>query len=489
MTDELFTKWLKDSNGIRCVLMEVVAKVGGIETTRYLSSKGYVTGNSDAPANTNYSPIIVGGVKFTETLSLDGTASLSFGDIELDNLTGKRDDWLNDVWANRPANVYIGDVRWPRSDFKLIFSGLVVNIDSKNRGRLNLKLGDKLQRLNTTVSEIKLLGSSQDKDKLIPLCFGECHNISPLLVDASVNEYQVHNGPIEQIIEVRDNGVPVLFTAFLATGKFRLVKQPVGLVTASVQGDKPSVYTNNIATIIKRLATSFGQLEKRFAVSEIDTLKFDVFAAENVQPVGLFLNERANVLECVSKLASSVGGRVTINRAGKLTLVTMALPRITSGKYITATDMAERSLLLSQFPTVIAGVKLGYCKNHTVQDNIQTGIPLEHISMFKQEFLTITRTNSVAALDYVTYTEPVVEETLLQVASDAVAEANRRLNMVSNQRKVFKYIGLSHLMLEELGDSQTITHSRFGLAAGATGQIVSLATDWLEPHTTIEVMI
>jgi hypothetical protein len=490
MTDELFIKWLKDSGGIRCVLMEVVAKVAGVETTRFLSSKGYVTKPADVPANTHYQPIIAGSVKFTESLPLEGSSvNMSFGDIEIDNLTGERDEWLDDIWANRAANVYIGDVRWPRSDFRLIFSGVVVGIDSKNAGRLNLKLGDKLQRLNTVVSEVKLLGSTPNKDNLIPLCFGECHNVSPLLVDATVNEYQVHNGPIESIIEVRDNGVPVLFTPFLSTGKFRLTSQPVGVVTCSVQGDKPSAYANDIASTIKRLVIGFGQLEKRFIVGDIDSTSFDAFALANPQPIGLYIRDRANVLDCVTKLAGSVGGRLTVNRAGKLALVVLTLPRPSAGRAISASDMVERSLALSQYPTVVAGVKLGYCKNYTVQDNLQTGIPQEHVALFKDEWLTVTRTDSVAAVDYVTYTEPTLEETQLLTASDATAEANRRLSMVSTQRKVFRYTGLAHLMLEELGGSQTITHKRYGLVNGATGQIVSVATDWLNPHSTIEVMI
>lgn len=489
MTDELFTKWLKDSSGIRCVLMEVVAKVGGVETLRYLSSKGYVTGNGDVPANTSYCPVIVGSVKFTETLPLDGAVNLSFGDIEVENLVGDRDSWLDDIWTNRAANVYIGDVRWPRSDFRLIFSGLVVGIDSKNSGRLNLKLGDKLQRLNTTVSEVKLLGSTAKKDDLIPICLGECHNVTALLVDASVNEYQVHNGPIDNIVEVRDNGVPVQFTAFLATGKFRLTFQPVGVVSASVQGDKPGAYANDIASLIKRLVTGYGQAEKRFTPAEIDTASFDAFAAANPQPVGLFLKDRANVLECTTKLASSVGGRLTVNRAGKLALVLVTLPRLTAGRSVGAVDMVERSLALAQYPVVEAGIKLGYCKNYTVQDNLQTGIPQEHMALFKDEWLTVTRVDSVAAVDYLTYTEPVIQETLLLTAADAAAEASRRLNMVSTQRKVLRYTGLAHLMLEELGGTQTITHSRFGLSAGGRGQIISLATDWLNPHITIEVLI
>ena len=489
MTDALFLIWLKDSAALRCVLMEVGVKSGGVETTRYLSSKGWASGNSDSPANTHYAPAITGGIKFTETLSLEGSASLSNGDIEINNINGVRDSWLDDIWTSRSVNIYIGDASWAKSDFRLVFSGVVSGVDSKNANSLNLKLGDKMQRLNTVVTEDKLLGSTVNKDKLIPLCFGECHNISPLLVDATVNEYQVHNGPIESIIEVRDNGVPVLFTPYLLTGKFRLTSQPAGVITCSVQGDKPSTYANDIASLIQRLAISYGQVGKKFLLAEIDATSFATFAAAHPQPVGLYLSDKANVLDCISKLASSVGGRVLVSRAGLLTIVKLSLPQSTAGTTVTATNMVERSLSLSQYPLVVAGVKLAYCRNYTVQAALQTGIPAEHAAMYKEEWLTTTLTDATAALDYITYTELPLQETLLLVASDAATEATRRLAMTSTQRKVFKYTGLPSLMLEALGNSQTIQHRRFGLTAGVTGQIISIATDWLHPHVTIEVLI
>jgi hypothetical protein len=489
MTESQFTKWLSDSVAIRCVLVEVVAKTGGVEVTRYLSSKGYVTGATDVPANTHYSPTVLGGIKFTESISLDGSATISFGDIEIDNTEGDKDSWLNDAWNNRPVKVFIGDVRWARADFYPIFDGMVVSIDSKNRGKLNLKLGDKLQRLNNPITEVKLNGLTANKDKLIPLCFGECHNISPLLIDPSANEFQVHNGPIERIIEVRDNGVPVAFTGDLLTGKFKLAAQPAGQVTCSVQGDKTLAYSNTIVGTIKRIVMDFGLAGKKFTAADLDTAALDAFDTANPQPVGVYVGDRANVLDVCNRLASSIGARVVMTRVNKLRLVKLDLSSLPVGTTVTASDMLNKTLVISNMPPVVAGVKLGYCKNFTVQSNLQTGIPAQHLALFAQDFLTITRTDSVAAADYSTFTEPAIQETLLLTDAEASAEATRRLGLFSVQRKVFRYTGLAHLMLENLGSSQTIRHKRFGLAAGVTGQIISLSTDWVNPYITVEVLI
>lgn len=527
--------------------------------------------------------------------------------------------------------VFVGDVRWPRSDFRLVFDGITDSVGSTARNRINLKVGDKLLRLNSPVTEHKLGGSTSNADKLVPLCFGECHNVEPLLVDSSVNEFQVHDGPIESIIEVRDDGVPVAFTPFLSTGKFRLAAQPSGQVTASVQGSKTVVlrekvvngavvgtagwtgvgctlsnvggwlrltgdgttatpyagqvitgltigqeyqfayamrsvsgapaqlflrpnsytdttnqevpfgtytstsianvstafvatattmyiragitagspttgsveysaftcyatgsadsYSNNIALIIKCLATAYGLSSSRFLANELDATAFTAFATANTQPVGLYLNDRKNVIEAMNQLASSVGGRVLVTRAGLLSIVKLSLPQGSPGTSVTPKDMVLQSLSVSQMPLVQAGCMIGYCKNWTVQSNVAAGVALTSADLFKEEWLTITRTDTTTAADYLTFTEPVMQETLLLTNADAIAETNRRLAMYNVQRKVYRYAGMPWLMLESLGASQTLYNPRFGLAAGKTGQIVSLVTNWLDPHITVEILI
>jgi len=179
MTEAQLIEWLREQSAIRTILIEVEdVGVDGSPTTIYLSNKGYVTSPTDTPANTLYTPIVTGGVDFTESVSVDSdNFSINYGDIELLNVDGSIDDWLDYYWEGRTINVFIGDVSWPRSDFYQIFSGLVASIDVRNRGTFNLKVADKLQRLNTPLSETKLGGTSSNADNLIPLCFGEVHNV------------------------------------------------------------------------------------------------------------------------------------------------------------------------------------------------------------------------------------------------------------------------------------------------------------------------
>lgn len=693
ISDTQYTAWLKSQDAVRCILVEVdIGLAAGGTTTRRLSNKGYVTGVSDTPASTNYLPRINGGIKFTRKLDISGQASLSFGDVELNNTDGFCDSWVYDYWVNRNFRVYLGDVTWARSDFRLVFSGLTLGADAKSRKTFNIKISDKLQRLNTTVTETKLGGTTSLYDSIVPLTFGECHNVEPLLTNPALLEYQVHQGAIESIIEVRDNGVPVSFSSTPATGKFTLNQAPVGQITCSVQGAViPSTilfhddqlqntanwtqskiastttdaiqgpygasgatctglvpnsnagavhYIQNAAAITGlTAATSYttsvfmkvpstGNFSKKAEVRVYDSTTTDYigvlldfttgtavstsnagvgssitgtgvvnlgngwfrvwvsgypnstttgrinrfipysptgvlsFTADGTstylylsgyqfdtgirpqsywngasvgggnifrnspadliryvmttwnsvavnkfvsadyndpawmlaecqyrQPVGIFLKDRGNVFDVCNQIASSVGARIVIDNAGLVTLVRLADQTAGTGTQIAATDFLDRSLEISSLTPVTAGVTLGYCKNWTVQSQVAAGVVASSTALFAEEWLTTTQTDSAAAANYNLYLTPDQTDTLLLVASDAATEAIRRLNMFNRQRMVLKYTGFYHLINENLGGAQTITHPRFGLASGKTGQVISISVDLINPHVDFEVLV
>ena len=289
MTDAEYTTWLSTPSAMRCILIEASVNVGGTETVRYLSNRGYVTGASDTPANTVYRSLIKGGVKITESLSISSEPTISVGEVTLMNDNGELDTWLEDVWDSRSISIYFGDMKWPRSDFRLIVKGMLSGVGSQNRNEITLFLRDSLQRLNTPITDTKLGGSTVNKDKLLPLVFGEVHNITPLLIDDTLHDYKVHNGAIESIIEFKDNGVPISITPTLGTGVARLANAPFGNITASVQGSKPSTYSNQITDIIKNIVKNWGQVDKRLTDADIDGTNFTAFAAANTAPVGIYI--------------------------------------------------------------------------------------------------------------------------------------------------------------------------------------------------------
>ena len=258
-----------------------------------------------------------------------------------------------------------------------------------------------------------------------------------------------------------------------------------------------NTYLCSIPGIIRRMVCNFGNATNRFTMTDIDHSNFETIdrllmgtaSGTATNQVGIYLKERTNVLEACNTLAKSLGYRLAMTRDGLLKLVRISLGGVGTGTVVTAADMVDRSLYVNAMVPVKAGCQIGYCKNWTVQNNVALGVTENHADLYQQEWLTATTTDSTAAANHNLYTEPVLEETMLLTGADATTEATRRLNLFNVQRVQFKYKGFGQLMLESLGNPQTIQHSRYGLTSGVTGQIIGISTDWLQQKAEIEVFI
>jgi hypothetical protein len=484
--------WLKSASHIRNILVEVqgVNIGGGSTATFYLSTKPFVSANSDTPSNTSYDSCLVGGVSFSESLSLDGSVSIGFGDLEVDNTDGSKDAWLNYIWTNRSVNIRIGDPTWPHSDYRVIFSGLISDIASRDRSRINLVLVDKLQKLNNPISEALLTNPGLDSDEIIPVCFGECFNLTPLASNPATLEYQVHTGSIEDIIEVRDNGAPVAFTESLSTGKFTLNQAPFGQITCSVQGALDGVsYYNTIPNIIKLIVKSYGPVATRLTDADIDLVNFSNFNILYPSPVGVYCTSRENMLDICNQLASSIGAQVTFTPTGLLKLVRLDMSGTGVEHTIQPEDIELQSLSVQEKAPVRGTTKLGYCKNWTVQTSgLAAGINPSSVNLFNTEYLFSSTTNATTTANYSLSTEPEAEPTLLITAAGANTESTRRNNLFSQARVVYGMVAYSHLLFVELGDNIRLTNSRFGLNNTA-GIVVSIDRDWITGRVTLGVLV
>lgn len=481
MTDAEFTAWLESDTARRVVLLEIGVNSGGSETTRYVASRAYITAGTDTPASTYYEARVAGGVAVQESLGITGgAASLSYSDIQLINSDGGLDSWLSDVFTNRALAAYLGDESWPKADFRQIYAGTIDTVDSPTPDRIVIRLGDKMQRLSSALTETKLGGTTPNADALIPLCFGECHNIAPLLTNPGTLEYAVHDGPIELIIEVRDNGVPVSFTPNLATGRFTLAASPVGTITASVQGWKPSgTYYNNVGDLISLIVRNYGRSDMRLALGDIDTANFSAFVTANPQPVGLYVSDSMSVRYACEQLAASVGAKLVMSRTGLLRLVKIALPPASTAASVTDSDIPPGSLRIAQRAQVAAACKLAYCRNWTVQEAMQSGVVAQHKELYAQEWLTVTASDAPTATLHRLPVDVQQEETLLLATTDANAEASRRLALRSVQRNVYEFDGTAKLLMLEIGNGISLTSRYYALSAGISAQVVSLQIDWV----------
>ena len=516
-------------SGARCVLVEftvnkLTSTTVGTDTAStgivklFYSNAGFITED----ASTYYQPLINEDVIITESMSVDSGIPMTVGDISLSNANGDLDAYLDAskyVWVNGAVNIYYGDPSWKiqnyvgiAAKFELIFTGTILDIDSKDRSTISVKIRDKLQRLNTPITDQKIgvtgiwgTGNQTNQDNTVPLIFGEVFNISPILVDPSQFEYYINYGATERLIEARDNGVPISVTldSFSTTGKFRLDKPLVGNLTVSAQGQRQFMtitrsgaleivtggYSNSVSSAIAVLVTQWGSVNK-FSTSEIDVSNFGSFAALNPAPVGIYLTDRANVLEVCNQLASSVGAQLCVTAKGKLRLIKYGSPFTPTVPTTISTDnIIEGTFAIANRTEINAATKIGYAKNWTVQPDLATAIPQAHKDTYSLEWLSVTAKDTGVQSLYKLDAEPEQKDTLLIAEGDATTEATRLNNIFKVTKTTYSFKGTSDLLLLELGQAVTVVHPRFNLAGGVQGQIVSRSCNWTTSTVDTEVLI
>jgi len=514
--------WLKTPKHIRRILVEIdnVTDLSGANgTTLYLSNGAYTSSTSDTPSNKAYIPIIVGGVSFTQSLSLDGTVNISYGDIELDNTTGALDTaYLNLIFVNKNITIYIGDPNWSKSDFKVLFRGTTAELVARDRTTFNIIIADKLKQLDTTLSEDTVLQETKNNIlDLKPVCFGECFNVTPLInqritddaTTAGIDEagktyYVVHNGAIEDIIEVRDMGVPITgVEKDLTRGRFRLTQANFGQITCSVQGDKTTgTYTNKIGETIKNILKNYGPSSTRLTDSDLDLTNFTNFDANFTvsgtykRPIGFYSSSRENLLDICNRLAGSVRAKLAINigpltndsDVGKLKLI--KLDQATSASIdIVASDIEEFSISISERPPVRAATKIAYCKNYTVQTSgLASGLPVKNSADFASEWYYSTTSNNTVKTNYKTTSEPEQEDTYLITQTGASEESSLRNALWSTPRTIYTLVAYPHMFDIQLGDFVRLTNRRFGLS-NTLGTVVTVSRDWIRGRIELGVLV
>lgn len=320
----------------------------------------------------------------------------------------------------------------------------------------------------------------------------------------------------ESVIEIRYNGLPAYTNPAiygnnnttrpagaivnLDSGKFTLTSQPFGTVTASVQGIKRSVdlatgtllegtYTNNIAKIIALIVTEYGNASNRLSASDLDLTNLLAFATANTAPVGTVILDRTNVLNVCQLIASSAAAQLFFNRKGLLQLLQLGTPTSDTVISITDNDILFHSLSISTRTDVVAATKIGYCKNYTIQNTIAGNVPATAIVTYADEWYTSSVLDSVVKENYKIESTPVQQDTCLITKTAADALALSINNYFKVPRTVYSFVGKSSLFSLKLGQAVTLTHNRFGLSNGKSGQVISLSPDWVAGTINVEVII
>lgn len=270
ITDAEYATWLKKA-GVRVVLADLVAHHDGAPVSRYLTNFPFITRPIDSPPNQPYADAVLELPGFEARMSeaFTGRSMPSWGEMVIYNPNGMFDSWLEDGWDGRAVTLRIGAPTWNLPDFRPLLTGVVADIDAPARDTLAIKLRDKTHLFDKPIQTTLIGGTTANKDQPVPLAFGQCFNVEPVLIAAATHTYQVHDGQIEAITAVRDGGDPVAYTPNLAAGTFTLSAQPIGRITADVKGAKPAgTWLRTVGEIVQYLATAKAGL----TTAEMETL-------------------------------------------------------------------------------------------------------------------------------------------------------------------------------------------------------------------------
>lgn len=434
------------------VLLEAQSSAG----PRYASNTGYVTAGDDATApNRAYPDWLKGVPEIREELpdGLFGRSSVGWSEAILGNPQGVRDAWLTEAWDGRPVRLLVGAQRWPLSQFVPVFVGVATGLQADGQGDLRLQMADHRESLNRPVMD-SLLTTGPAANAPRPITFGSVFNIEPPNIDVPLHRYQVHDGTVTSIPDVRVGGLTVSYTANTVNGRFDLGVSPSGRVTADVVG-----HLSSAAQMLQEIALYAG-------FNSCDTAALNAFATAAPQALGLYIGERRNALDVLDDIAASVGAWWGVNGLGQLTAAVAGIG--TPVQTLAPDDVEQYGLELVEVRLPVWRVRVGYRRNWAVQtDGLFAAVPQDLRQRYGLEYDVAVASNAALRSTHPLAGDPDLAGTLLVTPAAAAAEAARRLALFGVPRRIYRLRASRRAWPLRAGQTVRLQYPRFGLAAGA----------------------
>ena len=487
VSDADYQTWLADPQEERVLLAEVKAYSGGSETMYYLGSKYFHTGASDTPANTTYEGILKGSPFFSTTMSeaFGGRSFVSIGEISIDNSDGDKDAWIAYAWDGRDATIKIGDPTWDIADFRTILSGVVERLSIEDDYTLTLSLRDKQRTLDVPI-QTTLIASGEEADQVVPLCYGEVYNVSPVLIDDTTHEYQVHEGQIEDIVQVYVDGkaTSLTVTKDLTNGKFTLSADPAGKVTADVKGHKPSgSYKYKPGEIIRAIV---GRVLTD--PDDLDTTAFTTFDTDLNYTVGVYIDGRENLLDVLDSILPA-GWYYGFDRDGKFTLAALKAPSgLTSALTIDNLE-SHGDLGIQKADVPEWRVRVGYKRNYTkITFGADSTVAESARPYFEEAFNKVAKSeDATVKTTHLLAQDPDVLPTTIAGYSNALTEAVRLLTLFKTQRYTYRVGAYVAPLQVTVGDCVTLQDDRFNLSSGSKCVVTGITEYLLDNKIEVEL--
>jgi len=464
-------QWLKKPNQERTLLAKVEYLNNGLKT-EYLSTHPFQSLPTDTLANIPFNDFVIEPPNFSRRMGVftgSSTATRSKLSLYAHDVLEKLSE--GNVF-NQKVQYLIGDDAWPLDNFIPIAEQLAES-SVTTTDEITINMRDPSLKLDNQVDTGTFL-SGPNAGKIKPLCIGDVLNIEPVLENTATHTYCVNYIGVQDVSNVKDNGVSVSFSKDNANGLFTLNQAPTGRITCDVLGSKPNTFLQYPGEVLAWLLTTFAN-ENNIA---------DLSALPNYK-IGLYRKEPKTLRPLIDFICRSILGYHFYTRLGQFNAAVMPIITNTPSALLTLDDVLESGVRKRKSFEPASKVIVNYRQNYTVQsDGLAGSVSAENRDLYGKEYQTIEVNNSLP--DYPN-AQPISVNTCLVNEADAQSLGNTKALFSSVKRTVYEINALGIPFTFELGQEVELTFYGFGFDNGRTGIITGLNDKPIDGEVTVEL--
>ena len=511
------------------VIADVDVYDPGMSAARTLrfATQSYTTGPTDTPDNTPANTFYEGRIQQPANISrtcfsdakTTGRTQIGYGDMVLVNNDGALDGLLAYSFAGRAITIKLGVVA-PNSNraptWVTVIKGTMEQAELSWQ-KVIIRVRDRQQDVAKPLQQVRYAGSNvllggvlnglegvanDLKGKPKPQVFGRVFNVAPPQVNTDRRIYQVHaGGALSALLAAYDRGAPLSVGAVYTSqadmeanaptaGQYRVWNDatagcfvrlggaPTGTITVdAVQG---------AAVANRTVGQLYSQILQAAGISPSDINSADITALDAAAPyeAGVYApyDQDITALELLDTLCASVGAWYGCDASGAFRIGQIAVPSGAAVGTITATDILKIERVSSRDPGVgipAWKMKIGYQRIYSVQNDLTAAVTDARKAYLAEEYRRVE--SSDASVKTANLTSPELEFlTVLTSASDAAAEADRRLAIYKVRRDMYQLtirVDAALAAALDIGKIVTLQVARFGMSAGKNFLIIGIRTN------------
>jgi hypothetical protein len=489
--------------------------IPGVVTLRF-STEGFVDASANYYDGRIQQPANVSRVMYSSQATT-GRSQIGFGALVLSNLDGGLDYMLPLAFAGRAVTIKLGEVL-PNSGgiptWTTVLAGVMEQAEFSWQ-KCTIRVRDTLQSLALPLQQLRYGGTNSlpagldgvpadIKGRPKPLAFGQVFNAVIAMVNSTRMIYQAHDGSALQSVDaVYDRGVALsagsvypdqatMESTAPAAGQYRVWNSAAGCyirLGSAATGTVTADLTQGATTAARTAAQLWRAVLLQAGIPSGSISAADVAALDALvaYPVGLYCSSNGGditALQVADTLMGSVGAWFVPDALGVFRCGRLDDPTIvgTPVGTITTTDIISIDIIASRDPG--AGIpawkiKLAYQRLNYAQIDLSSSVPAARKAYLADEYRRIEASDAGVKTAYLT--SPEIEFlTVLVNASDATAEAARRLSIYKVRRDMLQVrvrVDPSLAALLDLGRLVTLQLPRYGMSAGHKFLIIGVRTE------------